>query len=189
MADQPAGDDRHVLVVPVYANTSEGIPMTRLDQTDAAVDDMASADPKEIEALYVQTAASTSFDGERLTLAGVGPTTLLFSDRPDRVTAHVPTTEFVAGWGVGDDSFASDPPNAVLSSFDGDAVNDVVLVLGEPELTGADLSYAVAITDGELAASSAASSLFIDMIGRPMTPGSVAGVRRRGRRRTRRRVA
>ena len=95
----------------------------------------------------------------------------------------------MADWGDGDDSFASDPPDVVHSSFDGDEVNDVVVVLSEPELTGADRSYAVVITDGELAARSAASSLFIDTIGRPMTPGSVAGVRRRGRRRTRRRVA
>ena len=162
--------------------------MTRLDQTDDAMDNMATADPKEIEALYVQNAASTSFDGERLTLAGVGPTTLLFSDRPDRVTAHVPTTEFVDGWGDGDDSFASNPPNAVLSSFDGDEVNDVVVVLSEPVLKGSDLSYLVTITDGELAAKSAESSMFIDSIGRPMSAGSVAGVHRRGRRRTRRRV-
>ncbi len=33
-----------------------------------------------------------------------------------------------------------------------------------------------------------ASSLFIDMIGRPLTPVSVAGVRRRGRRRGRLKV-
>jgi hypothetical protein len=160
--------------------------MTRLDQPEAAFDSVASA--KEIEALYVQNAAGTTFDGERLTLSGVGPTTLMFSDRPDRVTAHVPTKEFVAGWGDGDDSFAADPPNAVLSSFDADEVNDVVVVLSEPRLSGSDLSYAVSVTDGELGATSAESSLFIDMIGRPLSPVSVAGVRRRGRRRGRRRA-
>jgi hypothetical protein len=160
--------------------------MSRLDQPDAAFDSVASA--KEIEALYVQNSSSTSFDGQRLTLSGVGGTTLLFSDRPDRVAAHVPTTEFVDGWGDGDDSFAADPPNAVLSSFDGDEVNDVVVVLSEPQLDGSDLSYAVSITDGELASKSAESSLFIDMIGRPLSPVSVAGVRRRGRRRGRRRA-
>jgi len=160
--------------------------MTRLDQPDAAFDSVASA--KEIEALYVQNAAGTTFDGERLMLSGVGSTTLMFSDRPDRVAAHVPTTEFVAGWADGDDSFAADPPNAVLSSFDGDEVNDVVVVLSEPQLSGSDLSYAVSVTDGELGATSAESSLFIDMIGRPLSPVSVAGVRRRGRRRGRRRM-
>ena len=113
----------------------------------------------------------------------------MFSDRPDRVAAHVPTKEFVDGWGDGDDSFAADPPNAVLSSFDGDEVNDVVVVLSEPQLSGSDLSYAVSVTDGELGATSAESSLFIDMIGRPLSPVSVAGVRRRGRRRRGRRRA
>jgi len=162
--------------------------MSRLDQTDAAIDSVAAANPKEIEALYVQNSASTSFDGERLTLSGVGGTTLLFSDRPDRVTAHVPTSEFVAGWGDGDDSFSSNPPNAVLSSFDADEVNDVVVVLSDPKLDGTNLSYEVTITDGELAATSAESSLFIDMIGRPLSPVSVAGAHRRGRRRGRRRA-
>jgi hypothetical protein len=162
--------------------------MSRLDQTDAAVDAVANADPKEIEALYVQNSSGTSFDGQRLTLTDVGGTTLLFSDRPDRVTAHVPTTEFVAGWGDGEDSFASNPPNAVLSTFDADEVNDVVVVLSEPELVGSDLSYQVSITDGELASKSAESSLFIDMIGRPLSPVSVAGAHRRRRRRARRRM-
>jgi hypothetical protein len=160
--------------------------MGRLDQSDAAEQSVANANPKEIEALYVQNSGSTSFDGQRLTLSGVGATTLMFSDRPDRVAAHVPTTEFVAGWGDGDDSFASDPPNAVLSSFEGDEVNDVVVVLSEPKLEGSALSYQVTVTDGELASSGAESSLFIDMIGRPLSPVSVAGAHRRRRRRTRR---
>ena len=84
----------------------------------------------------------------------------------------------MAGWEDGDDSFASNPPNAVLSSFDANEVNDVVVVLSEPKLDGSDLSYQVSITDGELAATSAESSLFIDMIGRPLSPVSFAGARR-----------
>jgi hypothetical protein len=43
-------------------------------------------------------------------------------------------------------------------------------------------------SDGDLTPSDRPVSLFIDMIGRPMTPMSVAGVRRRGRRRGRRRA-
>lgn len=159
--------------------------MSRLDQSDEAHDNVASA--KEIEALYVQNAASAKYDGTRLTLSGVGQTTLMFSDRPDRVVAHVPTKEFVDGWGDGDDSFAEDPPNAVLSSFEAAEVNDVV-VLSQPRLDGSDLSYAVSITDGELLPVSSESSLFIDPIGRPLSPVSFAGARRRGRRRTRRRM-
>ncbi len=64
----------------------------------------------------------------------------------------------------------------------------VVVVLTEPKLDNGDLSFAVEVTDGDLAPSGGPVSLFIDMIGRPMTATSVAGVRRRGRRRARRRV-
>ena len=111
----------------------------------------------------------------------------MFSDRPDRVTGHVPTEEFLDSWGDGDDSFADDPPNAVLSVFTEEEVHDVVVVLSEPALNGDQWSYSVEILDGEMPASGGPSSLFIDVIGRPMTPVSVAGVHRRGRRRGRRR--
>jgi len=106
----------------------------------------------------------------------------------DGSTGHVTTADFVAHWGEGDDSFADDPPNAVLSLIEDDAINDVVVVLREPVLSNGDLSYAVEVTEGELTATSGPASLFIDMLGRPMTPMSVAGVRHRGRRRGRRRM-
>ena len=40
-----------------------------------------------LELLYVQNGTQGSFDGTRLTLKGGGPT-LLFPDRPQRVTGH-----------------------------------------------------------------------------------------------------
>lgn len=153
---------------------------------DAAMENISRAD--EIEALYVQTAASVDYKDGRLSLKGIAPTTLLFSDRPDRVTAHVPTDEFLASWGEGRNSFADDPPNAVLSTFAEDHVNDVVVVLQAPALDGDQMSYEVEILDGEMPASGGLSSLFIDVIGRPLSPISIAGVRRRGRRRGRRRM-
>jgi hypothetical protein len=147
-----------------------------------------SAQSDEFEALYAQTAAGMAYADGRLTLNGIAPTTLYFSDRPERITGHIPTQEFFDSWGEGDDSFAGDPPNAVLSIFSEEEVNDVVVVLQEPALVGDQMSYLVNILDGEMPASGGASSLFIDMIGRPLSPVSVAGVRRRGRRRGRRRV-
>lgn len=147
------------------------------------------AEPHEIEYLFAQTAGGVLIDrGGRLRLQGVSPATLFFSDRPDRVTGHIPTSDFVAEWAVGDDSFADNPPNAVLSLFTDDEVNDVVVVLTDPVLEGGDLSYTVDVTDGELTSSNGPASLFIDRLGRPLTPMSVAGVRRRQRRRSRRRV-
>ena len=140
---------------------------------------------KEIEALYVQSAHGMSYQDGRLTLDGIAPTTILFSDR---ITGHIPSEEFLDSWGEGDNSFADDPPNAVLSTFTEDEINDVVVVLSEPALHGDQMSYNVDILDGEMPEGGGASSLFIDTIGRPLTPVSVAGCHRRGRRRGRRRA-
>jgi hypothetical protein len=142
---------------------------------------------KEIEALYVQSARGMAYENGQLTLEGIAPTTIIFSDRPDRVTGHIPLDEFLDSWGEGDDSFADDPPNAALSIFTEDEIHDVIVVLGDPQLDGDQLSYSVDILDGEIPASGGPSSLFIDMIGRPMSAVSVAGCHRRGRRRGRRR--
>ena len=140
----------------------------------------------EIQALYVQTAHGVTYDGGKLTLHTVAPSTLFFSDRPDRVTGHVSSEEFVQTWGDGEDSFASNPPNAALSIFGDDEIHDVVVELYEPVLASGDLTYRVDVLDGELPASGGPSSLFIDVIGRPLSPVSICGVRRRERRRDRR---
>jgi hypothetical protein len=156
---------------------------------DAGDMEAMSSAGSDVEYMFAQTGSGfgVNLDG-RITLHGVSATTLFFSDRPYRLTGHVPTDDFVSQWGVGDDNFAENPPNALLSIFEDDAVNDVVVILTEPRLSNGDLSYAVEVTDGDLVGSDGPVSLFIDMIGRPMTPMSVAGVRRRGRRRGRRRM-
>jgi len=142
----------------------------------------------EIEALFVQTSHSMSYEDGRLSLQSSAPTTLFFSDRPDRVSGHISTEEFVDSWDKGPDSFESNPPNAVLAVFHPDMVSDIVVELLNPELDGREMSYDVVIQDGEMPASGGPSALFIDVIGRPATPVSAAGMHRRTRRRTRRRV-
>jgi hypothetical protein len=143
--------------------------------------------PDEIEALFVQTAMGMSYQAGKLSLHGVAPTTLFFSDRPDRVTGHITSEDFVDSWDKGKDCFADDPPNAVLSIFHTDGVSDVVVELMKPELASDQLSYVVEILDGEMPAKGGHVSLFIDTIGRPLSPVSVAGMNRRDRRQDRRR--
>ena len=63
----------------------------------------------------------------------------MFSKWPDRVTDHLPSEVFLASWEEGHDSFASNPPNAVLSIFTGDEVHDMVVVLQDPVLEGSYL--------------------------------------------------
>ena len=78
-----------------------------MDTKDKDVSGIVEAD--EIEALFVQTAHDVSYDNGKLTLSEVGPRTLFFSDRPDRVTGHVTSREFVDAWDQGDNSFAAVP--------------------------------------------------------------------------------
>jgi hypothetical protein len=142
---------------------------------------------EDISALFVQTAhAAEHLDG-RIILRGVTPSTLYFSDRPQRVVGHVSTSEFVGFWDEGEDSFADDPPNAVLAFISqGETVPaEVVIEISDPILSGVDLSYAAKVLDGALPARADGCSLFIDPIGRPLSPVSVAGMNRRARRRAR----
>jgi hypothetical protein len=127
-----------------------------------------------------------SYENGKLTLEDLAPTTLFFSDRPDRVTGHIPTEEFVQSWDQGKNSFAADPPNAVLSIFHPDEVTDVVVVLREPRAVAGKIAYQVEILDGEMPTKGGPSALFIDVIGRPLSPVSLAGMRRRDRRTARR---
>ena len=142
-----------------------------------------------VEFLLVQNAEGVSLNGGELRLIGVAPTTLYFSDRPDRIVGRVTTQEYVDSWGKGDNSFEQDPPNAVLSILDKPEPQDIAVILYAPRLEGEDLVYNVEVLDGNAAVTGEASALFIDVIGRPLTPLSVAGVARRTTRRTVRRMS
>lgn len=134
---------------------------------------------------FVQTTHRMSFEAaaSRLTLHGVSPVTLFFSDRPDRIAGNMRTSAFVPFWSTGPDSFRADPPNADLSILEGNTLRQVVVVLRDPVLAGDTLSYTVRVLDGQMPATGADISVFIDIIGMPRSPLSVAGVARRGVRR------
>ena len=140
------------------------------------------------ESMFVQTARGFTSDGATLTLGDVTPSTLFFSDRPQRVVGHMTTAQFVELWGEGDNSFEADPPNAVLSFLEpgADAPTDAVIVIKNPTLEGGQLSYSVDLLEGTVPTHAGPVTLFIDPFGRPLSPVSVCGVRRRERRRDRR---
>ena len=141
------------------------------------------------ESMFVQTARSITSDGATITLQDVTPATLYFSDRPQRAVGHMTTADFVDLWGEGDNSFATDPPNAVLAFVepDADAPTDAVVVIKKPTLANGQLSYSFDVLEGSVPTQGGPVTLFIDPFGRPLSPVSVCGVRRRERRRTRRR--
>ena len=118
-----------------------------------------------------------------LSLHGVSPTTILFADRPKRLTGSVPTQTFVGDWSKGRDSFEKVPPNADLSTFDDNGAKNAVIELRNPVMVGDTLTYDVKVLKGDIAKTGGQSSLFIDIIGMPLTPVSYAGVARRTARR------
>ena len=143
-----------------------------------------AAKPVMAELLFVQNAAGVEIGagGQTLTLKGVSPTTLFFSDRPVRIAGHYRNDEYLQFWKNGPDSFLKDPPNATLSAFQKgrDELHDVVVTLRNPRFTGNDLTYDITVVSGTLPPAGAGPvSMFIDIIGLPFTPLSFAGVARR----------
>lgn len=142
------------------------------------------------QSMFVQTAHGMSSDGTTLTLTEVTPSTLYFSDRPKRIVGHMTTADFVDLWAEGDNSFEEDPPNAVLAFLESDeqAPEDAVVVIKQPRLENGALSYSIETLEGTVPSQTGPVTLFIDPFGRPLSPVSVCGVRRRERRRDRRQL-
>lgn len=138
------------------------------------------AKPEIVPSLFVLNSRGATLQGDTLTLTGVTPNSIIFADRPVRAAGHQPTADVIAEWGSGDDSFVKNPPNATLSVLGKDgSVKDAVVVLKNPKLEGDKLTFNVQTLEGDLAGADGAAALFIDIIGRPFTPLSFAGVARR----------
>ena len=140
----------------------------------------AAAKPEVVPSLFVLNSRGATLQGDTLTLIGVSPSSIIFADRPVRSACHQPTADVIAEWGSGDDSFAKNPPNATVSVLSRDgSVKDAVVVLKNPKLEGDKLTFNVQTLEGDLTAGDGAAAIFIDIIGRPFTPMSFAGVARR----------
>jgi hypothetical protein len=149
-----------------------------------------SADDGMVELLFVQRSKGMTYENGALTLVDVNPDTLYFADRPQDIAGFLSYSELVDMVGSGPDSFRDDPPNATLIILeDADAAEVVMELSAPPRVDGSNLVFpTIKIIEGELPAVGGVSALFIDTIGRPLSPVSVAGVHRRHRRRRRRAV-
>ena len=151
----------------------------------------AATEEELVEYLFVQYAKSVTLADGKLTLKGIQPETLYFSDRPHRIVGREATKKFVEyWWGEGEDSFTVNPPNAVLAVMAEPVPLDLVVVLKDPVLEGDSLVYTVEVLEGPDAGEGLANALFIDVIGRPVVGarGEVRRASRRTARRTARRV-
>ena len=161
-----------VASIPALAQTS---PSMKTIGTPAT-----AAKPEIVPSLFVINSRGAALQGDTLTLTGVMPHSIIFADRPVRSAGHQLTSDIIADWGSGDDSFTKNPPNATISVFGKDGtVKDAVVVLKSPKLDGDKLTFNVQTLEGDITGGDGGAALFIDIIGRPFTPMSFAGVARR----------
>ena len=141
----------------------------------------ASAAEEECQALFVHSARNVAMEGDRIVMKGASPVVIYYCDHPVRMAGHLGVEEFLSSVSTGRESFAENPPSAVLSVVNGSDVSDVVVELvSEPTVSGGTLTYDdVRIIEGKAPAVAGPGSLFIDIIGRPRSPTSIAGVHRR----------
>ena len=149
----------------------------------------AHAADEACDMLFVQDAKAMVFDGSLLTLKEANPNIIFFCDRPVRTAGHMTRDAFMKLVTAGENSFADNPPNAAISIIDakGEVVEVVVTLSKRPLVSGNDMVFPIKVIDGELSNAGETVIMFIDPIGRPMSPTSAAGVHRRHRRRAIRR--
>jgi hypothetical protein len=158
-----------------FAQTTSAPPHVPLQKT------IGQAKPEVVPSLIVMNSKGVALRDGKLVLVGVAPNSIIFADRPVRPAGHDLTANVIDDWTKGTDNFAKDPPNATVSGFtkDGSGVKDAVVVLKNPKLEGDQLTFDVDVLEGDLRGADGAASVFIDIIGRPLTPLSFAGVARR----------
>ena len=138
---------------------------------------MPAAPPTTVEDMFVQTVGGIRTDDETMTLLGLTPHTIYCSDRPERIVGHLTTRRFLQWWSEGDDSFAVDPPNAVLAWGEPgtDAPEEAVVVISDPAITADGLRYHIQTLQGRPGDGRPVCAVY-----RPARPAAVAGVGRRG---------
>ncbi|MGN7737725.1 hypothetical protein [Sinorhizobium sp. Sb3] len=137
---------------------------------------IGAAKAQMVPSLAVLNSAGAKLENGKLTMSGITANSIVFADRPVRSAGHVLTSEFIKQWGDGTDSFAKDPPNATISVLrsKGDSVADAVIVLKSPKLEGGNLTFEVAVLEGDLAGADGPASLFIDWFAARGPYGGVA---------------
>jgi hypothetical protein len=120
-----------------------------------------------VPSLLVFNAKGANLQSDKLVLNGISLNTIVFADRPVRAAGHDLTKHIIEDWAKGAGNFAK----------------DAVVVLKSPKLDGDRLTFDVEVLEGDLQGADGAAAVFIDIIGRPLTPLSYAGVARRFARR------
>ena len=91
--------------------------------------------------LFVKLAQEATLADGILTLHDVDESVLWFTDRPFRDSGSMDIAHLIDAWDDGGDSFADDPPNAVLSGMSVNGEVAIVVVLMAPRYENNALSF------------------------------------------------
>ena len=111
--------------------------------------------------LFISTAEALVSNGDTVIFSGVNPDIVWFTDRPERQSGSITPARFLEVWHAGADSFAGDPPNAVLT-LEGHVATPVIVELSNPRLDGATMTYDISVLHGSLPAKAGATSIVFD---------------------------
>ncbi|MEX0385883.1 hypothetical protein [Spiribacter onubensis] len=124
-----------------------------------------AADDDRAEWLFVQSAEGVELVDETTLVVPLEREIFAFTDRPARDHRYLNAHEFVAVWNDGEDSFADDPPNAVLTWIENGEVQEleVELLDAEVEDHGRSVHYKIAVEgDASGPAEGIDAALYID---------------------------
>jgi hypothetical protein len=127
------------LTVFAQLEEEEGVVAQAEENATANATAAGSSNMTGVTFLFIQHAQSGSVSEinattSTLELSDVSDKTIMFSDRPDRIVSSIDTTDFIGNWSTGPDSFAVDPPNAVLILDDEEERQELAVIeLYNPE--------------------------------------------------------
>src|SRR5262245_31099417 len=130
------------------------------------------APPRASEVLFAQSANGLAYKDGVLTLKDVSPTTVFFTDRPERAAGHGRNDRCLSSWTEGKDGFKANPTNAPLSVVDAQGGRPAlaVVVLSTPHADGKNLLYDARPLQGTIPTQANEATLFIDGMDAPCTP-------------------
>jgi len=118
----------------------------------------------EKEWLYTHTALEATATSSTTIVIPFTEDIFAFTDRPNREHKYISGDEFASYWNDydGENSFKLDPPNAVLTWADGDAVEEVEVVITDANFDGTNVIYTIENTTITANQSFEDVSLFVD---------------------------
>ena len=137
-----------------------GLTMAAMTSADASAQDSDVPDQTRPPSyFFVQSGKSLEVTSETITLVDARSKTTSITDRPDRIVDQLSNETFAARWDEGEDSFADDPPNAVVMVG---GHRPVIVVLTDIAVSANRITYDYELLHGRFPYKSAPTTIVID---------------------------